>query len=112
MKEAVQERTVLKKKVSEILINGKNAMAVQDTDEFERHTGGAFHSIFVAAGGAKAAVTAERDKFEVPTVRASVHSAAERGITAVDHLIDIFYLSFSGMESIYNFFIMVCKDSL
>ncbi len=48
MKEAVQEGTVLKKKVAEIIINGKNAMAVLDTDEFERHTGGAFHSIFVA----------------------------------------------------------------
>ena len=44
MKEAVQERTVLKKKGSEIFINGKNAMAVLDIDEFKRHTGGAFHS--------------------------------------------------------------------
>ena len=48
MKEAVQERTVLKKKGTEIFINGKNAMAVLDINEFERHTGGAFHSIFVA----------------------------------------------------------------
>lgn len=48
MEEAVQERTVLKKKGSEIFINGKNAVAMLDTDEFERHTGGAFHSIFVA----------------------------------------------------------------
>ncbi len=47
MEEAVQERTVLKKKGTESPI-GKNAMAVLDTDEFERHTGGAFHSIFVA----------------------------------------------------------------
>ena len=30
-------------------INGKNAMAVLDIDEFERHTCGALHSIFVAA---------------------------------------------------------------
>ena len=48
MEEAVQERWILKKKGSEIFINGKNAMAVLDIDEFERHTGGAFHSIFVA----------------------------------------------------------------
>ena len=48
MKETVQERTILEKKVPEIFINGKNAMAVLDTNEFERHTGGAFHSIFVA----------------------------------------------------------------
>lgn len=48
MEEAVQEKTVLKKKGTEILINGKNAMAVLDTNEFERHTGGAIHSVFVA----------------------------------------------------------------
>ena len=77
MKEAVQERTVLKKKVSEILINGKNAMAVQDTDEFERHTGGAFHSIFVSAGRTKAAVTTKRNKLEITTVGAGVHGAAK-----------------------------------
>ena len=49
MKETVQERTVLKEKVAETFINSKNTMAVLDTDELERHTGGAFHSIFVSA---------------------------------------------------------------
>ena len=112
MEEAVQERSILKKKGSEIFINGKNAMAVLDIDEFERHTGGAFHSIFVPAGGTKAAVTAKRNKLEVPTVWTTVHSTPKRRITAVDHLIDIFHLSLSGMKSIFNFFIMVCKDSL
>ena len=48
MEEAVQERAALKEEAAEIFINGKNAMAVLDTNEFERHTGGAFHSIFVA----------------------------------------------------------------
>ena len=45
MEETVQERTILEKKVPEIFINGKNAMAVLDIDELKRHTGGAFHSI-------------------------------------------------------------------
>ena len=112
MKEAVQERTVLKKKGSEIFINGKNAMAVLDIDELKRHTGGAFHSIFISAGRTKAAVTAKRNKLEVTTVWTIVHGTAKRRITTVDHLIDIFHLSFSGMESIYDFFIMVCKDFL
>ena len=35
MKEAVQEGAVLKKKVAEIFINGKNAMAVLDIDELK-----------------------------------------------------------------------------
>lgn len=112
MEETVQERSVLKKKGTEIFINGKNAMAVLDTNEFERHTGGAIHSIFVATGRAKTAVTVERNEFEVRAVRTRVHGTAKRRITAVDHLIDIFHLSFSGMKSIFNFFIMVCKDSL
>ena len=77
MKEAVQERTVLKKKGSEIFINSKNAMAVLDIDEFKRHTGGAFHSIFISAGRTKAAVTAKWNKLEITTVRAGIHSAAK-----------------------------------
>lgn len=48
MKETVQERSVLKEEAAEIFINGKNAMAVLNADELKRHTGGAFHSIFVA----------------------------------------------------------------
>ena len=112
MKETVQERTVLKEKVAEIFINGKNTMTVADIDELKRHTGSALHGIFIATGGTKAAVTAKRDKFEVPAMSAGVHGTAKRSIAAVNHLIDIFHLSFSGMESIYNFFIMVCKDFL
>ena len=77
MEEAVQEGTVLKKKVAEIFINGKNAMAVLDIDEFKRHTGGSFHSIFISAGRTKATVTAKRNKLEVTTVRAGIHSAAK-----------------------------------
>ena len=77
MKETVQEGAVLKKKVAEIFINGKNAMAVLDIDEFKRHTGGAFHSIFVSAGRAKAAVTTKSNKLEITTVGAGVHGAAK-----------------------------------
>ena len=83
MEETVQERTVLKEEVAEIFINSKNAMAVLDTDEFKRHTGGAFHSVFVSAGRTKAAVTAERNEFEVPTVWTTVHGTAKGRIAAV-----------------------------
>lgn len=77
MEKAVEERTVVKEEVAEIFINGKNAMTMLDIDEFKRHTGGAFHGIFVAAGWTKAAVTAKRDKPEVTAMRASVHGAAK-----------------------------------
>ena len=77
MEETVQERSVLKEEAAEIFINGKNAMAVLDTNEFERHTGGAFHSIFISAGRTKAAVTAKWNKLEVTAVGAGVHGAAK-----------------------------------
>lgn len=77
MKETVEEGTVLKEEVAEVFINGKNAMAVLNADELKRHTGGAFHSIFVSAGRAKAAVTTKRNKLEITTVGAGVHGAAK-----------------------------------
>ena len=112
MEEAVQKGTVLKEKIAEIFIDGKNTMAVLDTDKFEGHTGRTFHGIFITAGRAKAAVTAERNKFKVPTVGTAVHGTAKRRIAAVDHFINVFHLGFSGMESIFNFFIMICDDFL
>ena len=48
----------------------------------------------------------------VSTVRTAVHGTTERWITAMNHLIDIFHLSFSGMKSIFNFFIIVSKNLL
>ena len=77
MKETVQERSVLKEEAAEIFINGKNAMAVLNADELKRHTGGAFHSIFVSAGRAKAAVTTKSNKLEITTVGAGIHGAAK-----------------------------------
>ena len=112
MEETVQKRTVMEEKIAELGIDGKHTMTVRGIDEFKRHRGRAFHGVFIAAGRAEAAVTAEGDEFQFSTVRAAVHSTTKGRIAAVDHLIDIFHLSFSGMESIYNFFIMVCKDFL
>ena len=81
-------------------------------NQLEGHTGRAFHGIFVSASGAKTTVTAERDKFKIPARRATVHGATKRRITTVDHFIDIFHLRFSGMKSIFNFFIIVGKNFL
>ena len=112
MKEAVQEGAVLKEKIAEIFIYGKNAVPVRNTDQFKRHTGSALHGIFVSAGRTETAVTAERDKFKVLAVRAVVHCPAKGRIPAVDHFINIFHLSFSGMKNIFNFFIIVSKNLL
>ena len=112
MEETVKQGAIIEKERSEIIIDGKNAVAVRNIYQFKGHTGSAFHGIFVAAGRAETTVTAERDKLKFTAVGAAVHCATERGIATVDHLIDIFYLGFSGMKSIFNFFIIVGKNFL
>ena len=87
-------------------------MTVCNMNQFEGHAGSAVDGIFVATGRAKAAMTAERDKFKLSTVRTPIHRAAECRIATVDHLIDIFHLSSSGMKSIFNFLIIVCENLL
>lgn len=112
MEKTVKERPVKKEKVPELFINGENTVAVLDIKEFKRHRGSTFHGIFIATGGAKAAVAAKRYKFKFTAVRAAKHGAAKRRIAAVKHPVDIFHLRFSGMKSIFNFFVMVFKNIL
>ena len=112
MKEAVEQSTVFKKKVTKIFINSKNTVAVLDINKFKRHGSSAIHGIFITAGRAETAVASERDKFKLAAMGTTVHGTAKRWITTVDHLIDIFHLSRSGMKCIFNFFIVVSKDSL
>ena len=98
--------------MSEVFINSKNAVPVLDRNELKGHTGSTFHRVFVPAGRTETAVTAERDKFHVPTVRTTVHGTTKSGIAAMDHFVNVSHLSGSGMEGIFNFFIIVCKDFL
>ena len=111
-KETVKERAILQEKITEGRINGKNAMTVSDINELKGHRGSAIHGIFITAGRAETAVTTERNKLEISAVDTAIHGTTIRRITTVDHLIDIFHLSRSGMKSIFDFFIMICKDLL
>ncbi len=112
MEQTVEEGTVVKKKIPELFIDCKNAVAVMYIYQFKGHVGSAFHGIFITAGGVETAVAAERDKFELTTVGAAKHGTAKGRIAAVYHLIDIFHLSLSGMKGIFNFLIMFNKDFL
>ena len=112
VKKTVEQRPVIEKEVPEIFINGKNAMTVSDINELKGHRGSAIHGIFITAGRAETAVTTERNKLEISAVDTAIHGTTIRRITTVDHLIDIFHLSRSGMKSIFDFFIMICKDLL
>ena len=112
MEKAVKQGTVFEKKVTKIFINSKNTVAMLDINKLKRHRSSTFHRILVTTGRAETAVASERDKFKLATMGAAIHGTAKRWITTVDHLIDIFHLSRSGMEGIFDFFIVVSKDSL
>ena len=55
VKEAVEQSTVFKKKVTKVFINSKNTMAGLDINKFKRHGSSAFHGILVSAGRAEIA---------------------------------------------------------
>ena len=112
VKKAVEQRAVFDKKCPEIFIYSKNTMTMLSMNQFKGHTGSALHGIFVSTGRTEPAVTTERNKFKFATVWTGIHGAAEGRVTAVDHFINIFHLRISGMESIFDFFIMICKDLL
>ena len=89
-KKAVKERAVIQEKSPEQLINGKNTMPVGNIDQLKGHRGSALHGIKVAASRTEAAVAAERDEFQLSTVRTTVHGTAKGRVTTVDHFIYVF----------------------
>ena len=91
VKKTVEQRPVIEKEVPEIFINGKNAMSMIHIHEFKRHTGSAFHGIFIAAGRTKTTVATERDKFPIFTMCADIHGATIGRITTVNYFFDVFH---------------------
>lgn len=56
-------------------------------------------------------MTVKRDKFKFTAMRTNLHGIAKGWNDVGDYFIDIIYLAFSGIKSMYDFFIVVCKDS-
>ena len=112
MKETVKERAILQEKITEGRINGKNAMTVSDINELKGHRGSAIHGIFITAGRAETAMTAERNKFKFPAVRTAIHGTTVRRITTMNHLVNIFNDSRTRMEFVNDVFIIIGKDGL
>ena len=54
-------------------------------NEFKKHFSRAVDTVFIAVGGTKLGMTAERDKFKNGAVETAVQGAAIRGIPAVYH---------------------------
>ncbi len=96
MKETVKEGTVIQEKLPELLINGKDTVAVGYVDKLKRH-GGSAHGVEISTGRAKMAVAAEGDEFQLSAMRAAIHCSAKSGIAAVDHFLHIFDDRVTGM---------------
>lgn len=111
-KKAVKERTVFKKEVAQILVNGKDTMPVSTVNELEGHGSSPVNRIFGTAGRTELGMTAKRDEFEFAAMRASIHGAAIRGIPTIDHLFDVFHDNRPRMKSIFNFFVVIFKNLL
>lgn len=57
-------------------------------------------------------MAAERDKFKFTAVGTAEHGATIRGITTVNHLINIFHNNGTGMKGIFHFFVVLFKNLL
>lgn len=112
MEEAVKQGAVIEKEITEIFINDEDTMSMLHVYQLEGHRGSAFHGVFITTSRTEAAVTAERNKFQLTAVRTAMHGTAKRWIATVNHFFDIFHLSIPGMKSIFNFFIIVRKNLL
>ena len=63
-------------------------MSMIHIHEFKRHTGSAFHGIFIATGRTKTTVATERDKFPIFTMCADIHGAT---IGRIANYFDVFH---------------------
>ena len=66
-------------------------------NEFERHGIGTVLTVFDTAGWTETAFAAERNEFQGSTFGAAIHGAAKRRVTTVDHLVNVFDNSLTGM---------------
>ena len=80
MKETVKQGAVSEEEVTELTVNGKNAVAVEDIDELEGHGSSALHGVQISTGRTEAAVASEGDEFQLATFGAAEHCTAKGGI--------------------------------
>lgn len=112
LKKGAKEGTVIQKERAQVFINGKNEVPVGTANEFKGHYRRAVNTVFIAAGGAKLGMAAERNKFKFAAVGTAIHCAAIRRIPAIDHFINVFHDNGTGMKDIFNFFIVFFKNLL
>lgn len=83
VKKAVEKGTVLKKKVTEPFINGKNAVTMGTLDLFKSHGIGSVLAVFDTTGWTKPAFTAERNKYEISAFGTGIHCPTESRVAVI-----------------------------
>ena len=87
-------------------------MAMNTGNELAGHMEGTELIVFVSTGRAKAAFTAKGNEFQISAVRTSIHGTTVRRVTTMNHLVNIFNDSRTGMEFVNDVFIIIGKDRL
>ena len=82
MEETIEERAVIEEEISKLRIDSKDTVAVDNVEQLKGHRGSAAHSVEVSTSRAETAVAAERDKFELSAMGASIHGATKGWIAA------------------------------
>lgn len=90
LEEAVEQVTVLKEKMAQGIVNGKDKMPVCAVDQLEGHGSRPVIRIFCPTGRAKPGMAAKRNELEVPAMGTAIHGSAVRRIATVDDLFDVF----------------------
>lgn len=72
-------------------------MSVNTLDDFERHGSGALDRIEIATGRTETAFAAKRNEFQGAAFGAAVHGATKGRVATVDHLVNVFDNSLTGM---------------
>ena len=112
MKETVKERAVTKKVNTEFFRDSKNTVSVGTGNQLTGHGKRPLLIVFIATGRTEAAFATKRRKLEIAAVRATKHGSTMGRVTTVNHLFNVFYFSFTWMESVNDFLIMVSKNGL
>ena len=105
-------RPVFKKINAKFLRDSENTMAMNTGNELTGHMKRMKLVVFVSTGRAKTAFAAKGNKFKISTVRTAIHGTTVRRVTTMNHLVDIFNDSRTGMEFVNDVFIIIGKDRL
>ena len=72
-------------------------MAVSTLNKLKGYEIGSVLTVFDTTGWTESALTAERDKFKIAAFGTGIHCPTERGVTTVNHLVNVINDSLTRM---------------